>query len=188
MNAITLLKDDHRTIKQLFRRYRNLGDRAYLQRRRLVAEMREELSRHASIEETVFYPAIRAALPDATDDVLESLEEHHIVKWTLDELEKMDPREERYNAKVTVLMENVKHHIGEEESELFPEVRRGMGRRELDALGVQLKAAKGIAPTRPHPRAPDEPPGNIVATLVAAPLDAAIGRAKQTARRVTRRG
>ena len=86
---------------------------------------------HAAIEEQVFYPVARATVPDTEDIALESLEEHHIVKWVLSELDGMDPAAERFDAKVTVLIENVRHHVEEEESEFFPKVRDELGRNAL---------------------------------------------------------
>ena len=85
----------------------------------------------------------------------------------------MQSGDERYEAKVTVLMESVRHHVKEEERDLFPKVRKAMSRSELEDLGARLTAAKRAAPTRPHPRSPDTPPGNIVAAALTAPLDAA---------------
>ena len=172
MNAITMLKDDHKRIKDLFRRYEKLGDGAHKTKARLVEHISRELTEHSAIEETVFYPESRRLVPESVDEVLESLEEHHIVKWTLDELAKMPPSDERYDAKVTVLMENVRHHIREEEQELFREVGRALTRAQLSELGEALRAARAIAPKRPHPKAPDEPPANLVAALATAPIDA----------------
>jgi hypothetical protein len=98
--------------------------------------------------------------------VLESLEEHLIVKWELAALADLDPSDERYDAKVTVLIENVRHHVKEEESEFFPKLRNAL-RSELLELGEALERAKKTAPTRPHPMLPDEPPGNLVAGAAA---------------------
>lgn len=94
------------------------------------------------------------------------------MKWTLPELEKTDPADERFDAKVTVLIESVRHHVKEEEQDLFKRVRRGVSRSELQELGAQLEEAKKTAPTRPHPRSPGEPPGNLVAGPAAAVMDA----------------
>src|SRR3954465_5223227 len=99
MDAITLLKDDHKTVKRLFRKFEQAGDRAFTTKKKLVDKITEELSVHSAIEEQVFYPSVRHAVESTEDDVLESLEEHHIVKWTLSELENMDPHDERYDAK-----------------------------------------------------------------------------------------
>jgi hemerythrin superfamily protein len=171
MDAITLLKNDHHTVEQLFKRFENAGERAYVEKRRVVDQIIEELSRHAAIEEQLFYPAARVAVDDVEDVALESIEEHHIVKWELSELEKMDPRDERFDAKVAVLIENVRHHVEEEESEFFPKVRDQLGRNDLGELGDAMESARKVAPTRPHPRSPQTPPGNLVAGAVASVTD-----------------
>jgi len=104
--------------------------------------------------------------------VLESLEEHHLVKWTLWELERTQPNDERFEAKVTVLIENVRHHIKEEEEDLFKRVRKAVGRAELQQLAERMEAVKRVAPRRPHPNAPDEPPANLAMNRQGAILDA----------------
>ncbi len=181
MDALTLLKNDHKTVKGLFNKFDKLGDRATKSKREIVDKIIEELSIHAAIEEQVFYPAIREAVPDTEDEVLESLEEHHIVKWTLSELDGMDPEHERFEPKTTVLIESVRHHVTEEETELFPQVREALGRKQLAELGEAMAAAKETAPTRPHPLSPDTPPGNLVAGVGAAVLDKARGAVKKRA-------
>ena len=157
MDAIVLLKNDHKTVEKLFKQFEKAGDDAKATKRELVDQIVEELSVHAYIEEQIFYPQARTAAPDTEDHVLESLEEHHIVKWVLEELRDMDPSDERFDAKVTVLMENVRHHVEEEEQDWFPEVRKEMGRKRLQELGEQLEKAKVDAPRQPRPKAPDEP-------------------------------
>ena len=181
MNAITLLKNDHKTVEDLFKRFEKLGPRAVKSKQDLVERIVRELTIHAAIEEMVFYPAIRDAVDKGDLDtmVLESLEEHHIVKWVLWELESMSADDERFDAKVTVLMENVRHHVGEEEKDLFPQVNKIFGRSELDELGEALASLKKTAPTHPHPRSPDEPPGNLVAGAGAALVDRAVDAGKR---------
>ena len=183
-DAIRVLTDDHRQVEELFVRFETSGDGAHKQRQDLVQRITEALSIHASIEEEIFYPAARRFVADAPDDVLEALEEHHLVKLTLAELETMDPGHERYGAKVTVLIENVRHHVDEEEGELFPTIRKALDTAQLRKIGDELVAAKRTAPTRPHPEAPDTPPGNIVAQVLTAPLDAAANLNKAAARRI----
>ena len=178
MDAIALLKQDHKTVEGLFKQYEALGDRAVKQKQKVVEKIIRELAIHAAIEEMLFYPAVRAAAgrvetkaSDAADDlVLEALEEHHIVKWTLSELEKMSPEDERYDAKVQVLMESVRHHVEEEEEDLFPKAQRLL-KGVIDELGVRMEKAKKMAPTRPHPRSPDQPPGNFITGPIAAMAD-----------------
>jgi hemerythrin superfamily protein len=183
-DAIRVLTDDHRQVEELFVRFEKSGDGAHKQRQDLVQRITEALSVHASIEEEIFYPAARRSVADASDDVLEALEEHHLVKLTLAELETMDPSHERYGAKVTVLIENVRHHVEEEEGELFPTIRKALDPAQLRRIGDDLVAAKRTAPTRPHPEAPDTPPGNIVAQVLTAPLDAVANLNKAAAGRV----
>lgn len=161
-DAITLLKDDHKAVEQLFKRFENAGERAYVEKRGIVDRIIEALSVHAAIEEQLFYPVVRATVPDTEAIALESLEEHHIVKWVLSELESLSPEDERFDAKVTVLIENVRHHVKEEEQEFFPMVRNELGRTALSDLGETMAAAKKTAPTHPHPRSPDTPPHNLV--------------------------
>ena len=173
MDAISLLKQDHRTVEALFKRFEKAGDGAHKEKRAIVDRIIEELSVHAVVEEQVFYPVARATVPKTEDIALESLEEHHIVKWVLSELDGMDPQHERFVAKVTVLIENVRHHVKEEEQDFFPKVRDELGRKGLADLGDAMVAAKKVAPTHPHPFAPDVPPGNVVAGAAASVVDRA---------------
>jgi hypothetical protein len=85
----------------------------------------------------------------------------------------MDASDERFDAKVTVLIESVRHHVKEEETELFPAVRAALGRKRLGEIGDLLEAAKKVAPAHPHPRSPDTPPGNVIAGAAAAVIDKA---------------
>ncbi len=176
MDAITLLKKDHKTVEDLFKRFEKFSDRAKKGKQDVVERIVKELSVHASIEEAVLYPAIRSAIDDKKIDdlVLESLEEHHIVKWTLSELDGMSPDNERFDAKMSVLIESVRHHVEEEEQDLFPKVAKAFGKERLNDLGDALAEAKKMAPTHPHPRMPDEPPGNILGAPGAALVDRAL--------------
>jgi hemerythrin superfamily protein len=177
MDAITLLKQDHKTVEKLFKQFEKTTQPA--QQRRIAEKVIEELSVHAAIEEMVFYPAVRERVPEAEDTVLEALEEHHVAKWVLSELEDMKPDHERFKAKMMVMIESVRHHVKEEESELFPEVRKVIKRKEMAELGEALEKAKKAAPTSPHPRAPDTPPGNLVAGAAAGVLDKAKSKVKK---------
>ncbi len=175
MDAITLLKNDHKTVEKLFKKFEKTGDEDTGAKREVVDSIVEELSVHTAIEEQVFYPAVREALPALEDTVLEGLEEHHIAKWTLSELAAMSPEHERFDAKVTVLIESVRHHVKEEEGELFPEVRKGLGRKVLGQIGDAMEEARKTAPTTPRPASPDTPPGNLTA-----------GRAKAASKKARR--
>jgi hemerythrin-like domain-containing protein len=170
-DAITILTDDHKKVEQLFRRFEKAGERAHTEKRTVVDRIIEALAVHAAIEEQVFYPVIRATVPDTEDQTLESLEEHHIVKWVLSELDSMSPEDERFDAKVTVLMENVRHHGEEEEQDLFPMVRRELSRDDLSEIGKVMAEAAKSAPIHPHPRSPDTPPQNLVIGAAAGMAD-----------------
>jgi hemerythrin superfamily protein len=151
MDAIVLLKDDHKTVEKLFKEFERLhkSEGSPEAKKRIVDEVVKELTTHAYIEESIFYPTARESVPETAEHVLESVEEHHVVVWMLSELMNMDPSDERYDAKMTVLMENVRHHVEEEEQEWFPEVRKGIGRKRLQELGEQMEAAKADAPSDP---------------------------------------
>jgi hemerythrin superfamily protein len=171
-DAIVYLKAQHREVEALFKEFAGTGDRAFKTRRKVLDRIIVALARHAFIEEQVLYPAARG-VPDTGDDVLEALEEHHIVKWELQELSDLDPRDEHFNAKVAVLMENVRHHVGEEESELFPTLRRSMTRKRLVELGDELRARERWAPKGPHPRLPGQPLDQLLPDSVSHAIDRA---------------
>jgi hemerythrin superfamily protein len=188
-DAIAFLKSEHREVEDLFKKFEKLGDGAHKSREATVGKIIEALSKHAAIEEEILYPEIRERVDKGGDDddmVLEALEEHHVAKATLAEIERLPSEDERFKAKVTVLMESVRHHVDEEEDELFPKVRDMFSKSELDEMGARLKAARQTAPSRPHPMAPDEPPGNIIANTLTAPLDATVAVAGGAARAVRR--
>jgi hemerythrin superfamily protein len=171
MHALTLLKTDHRKVEELFEQIEKTDSKA--KKQQVMKKIITELSVHASIEEQLFYPVVRESIKSEEETVLEALEEHHVVKWLLAELEKMTPSDERFDAKVKVLKEIVQHHVEEEENEIFPKVRKHMDRKMMNDMGLAMEAAKKVAPKHPHPRAPDTPPGNIVAGVGAGFLDRA---------------
>ncbi|MFD7400659.1 hemerythrin domain-containing protein [Streptomyces virginiae] len=149
MDGIVLLKEDHKAVEKLFKRFEKAGEDAHAEKRKIADQVIGELTTHTWIEEKIFYPAAREAAPDTKDHVLESIEEHHVVLWMLSELRDLDATDERFDAKMTVLMENVRHHVEEEEKEWFPEVRKAMGRNRLTELGEQMETAKKKAPGEP---------------------------------------
>jgi hemerythrin superfamily protein len=149
-DAIVMLKDDHKVVEKLFKQFEKAGESAPpAQKRQIVDQVIRELTTHAFIEETLFYPTARQAAPETGEHVLESVEEHHVVAWMLAELKNTDPSDERFDAKMAVLMENVRHHVQEEEQDWFPEVRKAMSRTELKELGAMMEAAKSDAPADP---------------------------------------
>jgi hemerythrin-like domain-containing protein len=153
-DAIVMLKQDHKEVQALFRQFQNAGDGALKKRTDLVKKIIELLTVHTYIENESMYPRVRELLPDVEDDVLESYEEHHVADVLCAELWTMDAEDERFVAKTTVLIENVQHHIEEEESEWFPKVRAGIGRKQLQELGAEMIELRKKAPRKPtQPRA-----------------------------------
>jgi hemerythrin-like domain-containing protein len=148
-DAIVLLKDEHKQIKKAFRDFEKAGDNAHAVRGKAVKRMIELLTAHTYIENEVMYPRVRELLPEVEDDVLESYEEHHVADVLVLELATMEPTDERFVAKTTVLIENVEHHIDEEEKEWFPKVRQELGRKQLQQLGADMVEARKKAPKRP---------------------------------------
>jgi hemerythrin superfamily protein len=187
VDAIQLVKQDHRTVEGLFKGFERAAKaEKQAEMRRLVRDITKELSIHAVVEEAILYPSLRRAEESAEDEVLEALEEHHLVKLTLAELEGMTPEDERYEAKVSVLIENVRHHVKEEEQELLPRLRKVFAPKDLRELGDLMAQAKRAAPTRPHPSAPDTPPGNLVAGALASVLDRSRDLLRDTAEKGAR--
>jgi hemerythrin superfamily protein len=148
-DAIVLLKADHKEIKKVFRDFQNAGENATKKKAELVGRMIELLTVHTYVENEVMYPEVRKLVPDLEDDILESYEEHHVADVLVMELMALKPDAERFDAKTTVLIENVTHHIEEEEEEWFPKVREALGRKQLSELGEKLLAAKQKAPHSP---------------------------------------
>jgi hemerythrin superfamily protein len=148
-DAITLLKEDHKTVKKLFRDFEAAGANATTRKRDLVARIIEELTVHTYIENEIMYPEVRKLVPSIEDDILESYEEHHVADVLCLELFTMSPEHDHFDAKTTVLIENVEHHIKEEEDEWFPKVREALGRKELSEIGARMLEAKKKAPKTP---------------------------------------
>ena len=137
-----MLKEDHKRIKALFRKYESAGERAYKEKQRTAEKAFHELEVHSKLEEEIFYPAVQArADEEGKDLVLEGIEEHHVVDVLINELKGLDPEDEQYDAKFKVLTENVEHHIEEEEGELLPDAQRLL-EPHLDRLGADMEQRK----------------------------------------------
>lgn len=148
-DAIVILRDDHKEIRKLFRDFRSQGDNAVKTKGKIVDKIIEALTVHTYIENEVMYPEIRKRVPDLEDDILESYEEHHVADVLVVELAALSPDNERFDAKTTVLIENVEHHIEEEEDEWFPKVREALSRKELREIGEEMLRRREKAPRRP---------------------------------------
>ena len=148
-DAIVLLKNDHKEIKKVFSQFQKAGDGAEKTKGKLVDKMIELLTVHTYIENEVMYPEIRRRVPELEDDILESYEEHHVADVLVVELAALSPDSERFDAKTPALIENVEHHIEEEEDEWFPKVREALSRTELREIGEEMLRRREKAPRRP---------------------------------------
>jgi hemerythrin superfamily protein len=137
MKATDLLKKQHKEVKALFKKIENTESAR--ERRRLMNEIATNLEAHTVIEEEMFYPAVRGLETQKAEEmVLEAYEEHHVVKLVLAELPNVDPEDERFHAKMTVLSELVLHHADEEEKEMF-KLAQKLGKDELEGLAEQME-------------------------------------------------
>ncbi|OBV37793.1 hemerythrin domain-containing protein [Janthinobacterium psychrotolerans] len=139
MNAISLLMKDHKDVKALFAQYEGLSDRSFATKKKLAEQICHELTVHTQLEEEIFYPAVRRPIHDG-DLMDEAVVEHASAKELIAQILAMDPTEDLYDAKVTVLSEQIEHHVKEEEGDMFPKVRKSAV--DLDALGEQMAARK----------------------------------------------
>jgi hemerythrin-like domain-containing protein len=148
-DAIVLLREDHRELKRVFRDYEATGEEAHVAQARLVRRMIELLTVHTYLENECVYPRIEALVPELADEIRESYEEHHVADLLCAELAAMDPGDDHFAAKVAVLIENVEHHIKEEETGWFPTVREKLGRKPLQEIGDRLLGLRPDAPKWP---------------------------------------
>jgi hemerythrin-like domain-containing protein len=144
MDAIAMLKADHDKVKRLLSELETTTERGVKTREELFATIKGELTVHETIEEEIFYPALKEH-PKAKELVLEAYEEHHVVDTVMAELEGLDVADETWGAKATVMKENVEHHIEEEESEMFKQARQVFERQELEDLGARMAERKASA-------------------------------------------
>src|ERR1700754_1960409 len=141
MNAFELLKEDHARVAAIFEKLEPTTERALKTRQELFAKLKNELDIHTEIEEQILYPVLKET-EETRDITLEGIQEHHIVKVLLKEMEAMQVDSETWTAKLAVLKESVEHHVEEEESEMFPKARKALSKEKLDELGSRLEAAK----------------------------------------------
>jgi hemerythrin superfamily protein len=138
MNAIELLKADHDKVDLLFQKVKATEESKH---HALFEKIKEELEIHTHIEETIFYPKIKEE-PELEDIVLEGIEEHHQAKIFLRELADLADDSEKFEPKLKVLMEDIEHHVMEEEGEMFPKVQELFDEAMLDELGAQMQEEK----------------------------------------------
>jgi hemerythrin superfamily protein len=148
MNAIELLKKEHRAVEELFEAFENAKGAAA--RRKVFEEIADALAVHAAIEEKHFYPAVKAK---ATEDVLlEAAEEHLEIKRVIADLLALDAGDETFDAKVKVLQEDVEHHVEEEETILFPKVEKLFDDEKLETIAAAMEQTEGELLEAGNPR------------------------------------
>jgi hemerythrin superfamily protein len=140
MDALELLKQDHQAVKELFEQLNDGKDDN--RRKRIFDKINSDLNVHAHIEETVFYPEMER-IEELKEMVKEALHEHREVKKLLEEIEGLDFAKDDSESLITELIENVEHHVAEEEDEMFPRVRELCDKAKLQKLGKRLESAKG---------------------------------------------
>lgn len=141
MDALKLLKQDHEDVKNILSQLDDTTERATKTRTTLFEKVKRELMIHETIEEEILYPAFQEQAK-LKDIVLESYQEHHLVDLVMGELTGLTPEDEQWGAKLSVMKENVEHHIEEEEGEMFKKARQLFDQAELDALGTRMEARK----------------------------------------------
>lgn len=138
-SAITMLKEDHKTVRQLFRQFHATSETAYQTRKKIGDHIISELEQHSSLEEQIFYPAVDAKSKDkGRKHVAEAYEEHALMKQLMNELKRADPSERKYAAKFKVLCDVVEHHVKEEEGRIFPEAKKVL-KEDEKVLGVTMR-------------------------------------------------
>jgi hemerythrin-like domain-containing protein len=152
MNAITMLTDDHRTVKKLLRELESTTERGVKTREELFTRIKADLTVHEIIEEEIFYPALKEH-PKARDIVLEGYEEHNVVDTLMSELSSLPFDDERWGAKAKVMQENIEHHIEEEEGDMFKKARQVFDEAELEELGERM-ARRRVNAERESARTP----------------------------------
>ena len=146
MNAVDLLIQDHQVVRGLFQKFQSAQEAEDEgQMTELATQIFEELEVHTTIEEEIFYPAVRDGVEDADETVEESEQEHHVVDVLMNEMRELQAGADEWVAKMTVLIENVEHHAEEEEEEMFPDAREQLGEERLDSLGEEMEARQQTA-------------------------------------------
>jgi hemerythrin superfamily protein len=152
-DVVDELSSDHREALALLDRLANSVDAD--QRRDLADTVIAEVVRHAVAEEMYVYPAMREHVPDGDQAVEHDIEEHKQLEGTMKQLEAVDPGEPRFDSLVREMTEQLRHHAYDEETEQFPRLRERIPRDELVRMREKVETAKKLAPTRPHPSAPN---------------------------------
>jgi hemerythrin superfamily protein len=172
-DVIEVLTDDHREVEQMFAELDSLraatGDAERTRRKDLVEQVTIELVRHSVAEEAEVYPRIKEKVSAAEAE--RAKQEHAEAEETMKRLEGLQPDDPAFDDQLATLMQEIRGHVAEEEGEMFPHMRTVFSHDELIEMGRKVESVKKIAPTRPHPTAPDEPPGDKLLGPIAGLFD-----------------
>ena len=172
-DVIEILEHDHREVEQMFAELETLRgastDEAKSRRKTLTEQVTIELVRHSVAEEVLVYPKVEDKV--SAEEVEHAREEHAEAEETLQRLEKLDADDPGFDDELATLMEEIRHHIGDEEGEMFAHMRQVIDADELRSLGSRVEAFKKVAPTRPHPNVPNEPLARVAAGPAASLFD-----------------
>ncbi len=172
-DVIEVLTHDHREVEQMFAELESLRgattDSERARRKELTEQVVIELVRHSVAEEAEVYPAVKDKVSEAEAE--RAKQEHAEAEQQMKRLEQLDPEDASFDAELATLMREIRQHVAEEEGEMFPHMRNVFTQDELLELGTKVEAVKKMAPTRPHPSAPDEPPGDMLLGPVAGLFD-----------------
>lgn len=172
MNVIQLLENDHREVDELFRRV-HLSEKPETIDE-LTKQIVHDLSVHAAVEEQFVYPLLRAKVDGGVAMADEAIEEHQQAKRLLADLEELDAGSADHANAMESLIETIRHHVEEEEADVFPGLRDAVDASTLDTMGDLVEQAKKVVPTHPHPLVP----GTATAQLVAGPWAATVDKVR----------
>jgi hypothetical protein len=157
-DVIEILEHDHREVEEMFGELESLrgaaSDEQRARRKELTEQVTIELVRHSVAEEILVYPKVEDKV--SAEEAEHAREEHAEAEETLQRLEKLDSDDPSFDDELQTLMEEIRHHIEEEEGEMFAHMRQVIDAEELRTLGARVEAFKKVAPTRPHPNVPNE--------------------------------
>ena len=172
-DVIEVLEHDHREVEQMFTELESLRgattEEARTRRKDLAEQVTIELVRHSVAEEVLVYPKVEKQV--SKEEVEHAREEHAEAEETLQRLEKLDADDPGFDDELATLMREIRHHIEEEEGEMFAQMRQTFDDDDLRSMGARVEAFKKVAPTRPHPNVPNEALPRLAAGPVASLLD-----------------
>ncbi len=170
-DAVDLVLRQHDQIRSLMDDFEACSAQPSRKKDEIVQELVTTLTKHARMEELILYPAIENELEDLRDEISEGIEEHHLADLTLKEISGLSSDAERFDMKVHVMIEAMRHHLEEEEEDLLPKVRSGLDATRRREIGEAMVKAWRTAPLFPHPSAPQTAPANVPVAILGTAMD-----------------